>query len=94
MTVKVMVLGVGAVNAGGDDGDFCCGTESARAGCDAGAGDNGLARSRPAANRIAKPERTPQTAPATIGNTSRRRCFLGAGFKGLVRSSAFINCIC
>jgi hypothetical protein len=33
----------------------------------------------------------PESVPATIGMTIPRRCFLGVGFKGLVRSSAFIN---
>jgi hypothetical protein len=33
----------------------------------------------------------PESVTATIGKKPARRCFLGVGIKGLVRSSACIN---
>jgi hypothetical protein len=90
MTVKVMVLALGIAGAGAGTAAVCW-TDSASAGCGTAAGDNGLPRSGSAPNKITNPKSMPESVPATIGMTIPRRCFLGVGFKGLVRSSAFIN---
>jgi hypothetical protein len=56
-------------------------------------GDNDLPRSGTAPNKMINPEKTPEI-PAAIGKTIPRRCCLGVGFKGLVRSSTCINRVC